>query len=142
MKIIIEKIDTERRKAIGFTPMDSYPVRFASATFQGWARFVPGMGNPQSYLHQEVEVEIDHEAISGLRIVDDQEHEIVPLAEEFGYHVRGQVTHSKPKGGRTIYVTVGESTFLLSLADMHLIPCEGAIVEFDVHGVSLWDESI
>ncbi|MDE2419786.1 MAG: hypothetical protein KGO49_01215 [Gammaproteobacteria bacterium] len=86
----------------------------------------------------------------------DRQHQVVPLAEAFSYHVRGELDaisyhvrgevdaisyHSEPKGNRTTYIVAGCTTFALTLADIgSLRPNEGEIVEFDVHGLSLWDE--
>lgn len=125
--------------------MDSFPVHFKCDLFNGWARFVPADGNPEAYLNHEVEVEIAHDSITGLRMSIDRQHQVVPLAEAFSYHVRGEVDaisyHSEPKGNRTTYIVAGCTTFALTLADIgSLTPSEGEIVEFDVHGLSLWDE--
>lgn len=147
MKIVIDEIDSSDPKPLGFTSMLGYPAHFRCAMFHGWARFVPADENAQAYLNNEIDVEIAHESIDCLRVGADRQHQIVPLAEAFSYHVRGEVKtishHSEPMGNRTTYVVAGEAAFALSLADLgNLRPSEGDAVEFDVHGLSLWDESI
>ena len=147
MKIFIDEIDPRDLKPLGCTNMIGYPAHFRCAMFHGWARFVPADENVQTYLDNEIDVEIAHESIGCLRTGVDRQHQIVPLAEAFSYHVRGEVKtishHSEPMGNRTTYVVAGDAAFALSLADLgNLRPSEGDAVEFDVHGLSLWDESI
>ena len=147
MKIFIDEIDPSDPKPIGFTNMLGYPAHFRCAMFHGWARFVPADENVQAYLNNELDVEIAHERISCLRPSTDRQHQIVPLAEAFSYHVRGEVKaiahHSEPIGNRTTYLVAGDAAFSLPVADLgSLRPSEGDVVEFDVHGLSLWDESI
>lgn len=147
MKIFIDEIDLSDLKPLGYMNMISYPTHFRCAMFHGWARFVPADENIQAYLNNEVDVEIAHERIGCLRAGADRQHQIVPLAEAFSYHVRGEVKaisyHSEPMGNRTTYVVAGDAAFALSLADLgNLRPSEGDALEFDVHGLSLWDESI
>lgn len=127
--------------------MISYPAHFRCAMFHGWARFVPADENLEAYLNNEIDVEIAHESIGCLRTSADRQHQVVPLTEAFSYHVRGEVKaiahHSEPRGNRTTYVVASDAAFALSLADLgNLRPSEGDVVEFDVHGLSLWDESI
>lgn len=147
MKIFIDGIEFEKPKPLGFTNMTSYPAHFRSSTFHGWARFVPADEDLEQYLNKAIEVEIAHERVDELRTSADRKHLIAPLSEAFSYHVRGEVktivNHSEPSGNSTTYVVAGEAAFALSLADLgNLRPHEGDTVEFDVHGLSLWDESI
>ena len=72
---------------------------------------------------------------------------MVPLAEPFSYHVRGEVKvsphHSGPKENALVYILAGDADFMLSAADIgNATLSDGGIVEFDVHGLSLWDEAI
>lgn len=127
--------------------MESYPVQFKSTTFQGLARFVPAGENPETYIKQEIYVEIAHESIVGLRISENKQHQVMPLAKKFSYQVRGEVDainyHSEPIGNRTTYIVSGDVVFALSLADIgDLRPNKGEAVEFEVYGLSFWDESI
>jgi hypothetical protein len=147
MKISIAGIETRTATPIGHTKMNSYPVHFKSAMFEGLARFVPGGEDLETYLNREIEVEISHEKISGLRTVNSLEHQVTPLTQVFGYHVRGEVKlitpHSEPAGNRTTYIVAGDAVFALTLSDIGAVrPREGETVEFDVHGLSLWDELI
>lgn len=152
MKIVIDKIDTSRPKNLGYTEMLSYPVHFTNPLFSGWARFVPAGEDPEAYLNEEVIVELAHDTVSGLRIIDNPMDQgwppqVSPLAEEFSFQVRGEVKvivhHPKPEGNRTTYVIVGDAAFALTFAELgDLRPCEGQTVEFTAHGISLWDEEI
>lgn len=147
MKIFIDEIDSGEPKPLGYANMVSYPAHFRCTMFHGWARFVPADENLEAYLNHEIEVEIAHERIDCLRPSADRQHHVVPLAEAFSYHVCGQVKtivhHSEPSGNRTTYIVAGDAAFSLSLADLgSLRPGEGDAVEFDVYGLSLWDESI
>ncbi|WP_348944900.1 hypothetical protein ABHF33_16090 [Chitinibacter sp. FCG-7] len=147
MKIFIDKIDTLMVKPIGYTNLNSYPVHFKCATFAALARFVPAGENPEAYLNYEIDVEIAHECIKGLCESNNRHPQVIPLAEEFSYHVRGEVQainyHVEPAGSRTTYVVAGDAAFALTLAETgSLSLSKGEMVEFDAHGLSLWDESI
>ena len=147
MKIYINAINSSKSEAIGYTKMASYQVHFKSLGFEGWARFVPFDENPEAYVHQCLEVEIGYESITGLCVCEYQQQKVVPLAERFSYHVCGEVRtviqHSEPVGNRTIYVVAGDADFALDFAVIgNLKPIEGDMVEFDIHGLSLWDEML
>jgi hypothetical protein len=152
MKIVIDKIDTSRPENLGYTEMPSYPVHFRNPLFDGWARFVPARENPEAYLNEQVVVEIAHDSVSDLRILENPKHQVWPpqisaLAEEFSFQVRGDVKvivhHPKPEGNRTTYIVAGDAAFALTFSELgNLRPCEGQTVEFIAHGVSLWDEEI
>ncbi len=148
MKILIEEIDPGVPKPLGFTNMLSYPAHFKCAMFQGWARFVPADENLDVYLNNnEIEVEIAHESISSLGRSTVRQHYVTPLSEAFSYHVCGEVRtivhHAEPSGNQVTYIVAGDAEFALSLADLGgLRPNQGDTVEFDIHGLSLWDEAI
>lgn len=147
MKIFIDKINFSEPKPLGCTSMASYPAHFKCAMFHGWARFIPANENLESYLNTEIDVEVAHESVDCFSTSGDRQHQVVPLSAAFSYHVRGEVKkiahHPEPGGNRTTYVVAGDVAFALSLADLgSLRPSEGDAVEFDVHGLSLWDESI
>lgn len=147
MEIWINAINLQEPKLLGYTNMVSYPVHLRCAMFQGWARWVPFDENLEKYLQCAISVEVAHEAIDDLRPSAQRPHHIVPLAQAFAYHVCGEVNmivhHAAPKGNQTTYVVAGDAAFALSLADLGgYMPREGDTVEFDVYGLSLWDESI
>lgn len=127
--------------------MVSYPARIRCALFRGWARFVPADENLEAFLNHEIEVEIAHERIDRLLPSADRQYHVVPLAKTFDYHVCGEVKtiahHSEPSGNRTTYIVAGDAAFALSLADLGSLRLNiGDAVEFDVYGLSLWDDSI
>ena len=147
MKIFIDIVDEAKPEAIGFTKMPSYPVHFKSLGFEGWAKFVPFGENAEGYLNQELEVEIGYKRIVGLRVCQRRQQKVEPLTERFSYHVCGEVTtithHSEPPGNRTMYVSVGDADFALNCADIgNLEASKGDMLEFEIHGLALWDEMI
>lgn len=132
---------------LGYTNMVSYPVYVRAGMFEGTARFVPAGDELQTYLDVEIDVEVAHERVDNLRISDVEQHHIVALAEACSFHVNGEVTmvvnHAEPPGNRTTYIVAGDAGFALSLADIgELRLVESDVVEFNVHGLSLWDEAI
>jgi hypothetical protein len=51
--------------------------------------------------------------------------------------------HSEPPRNRTIYVSAGDADFALNFADIgNLEASKGDMLEFEVHGLALWDEMI
>jgi hypothetical protein len=147
VKIFIDGIKFDEPKPLGCTNMTSYPTHFKCPMFHGWARFVPADEDLEPYINNEIDVEIAHERVDHLRMSADRQHQVVPRSDAFSYHVRGEVktivNHTELPGNRTTYVVAGDAAFALSLADLgNLRPSEGDTVEFEVHGLSLWDESI
>jgi hypothetical protein len=147
MQIFIDIVSAVKPEAIGYTKMPSYPVHFKSLGFEGWAKFVPFGENPKDYLNKELEVEIAYESIVGLHLCQRRQQKVVPLSKRFGYHVCGEVItishHSEPAGNRTIYVSAGDADFALNFSDIgNLEASKGDMLEFEVHGLALWDEMI
>lgn len=147
VKIFLDKIDSLEEKRIGHTQMASFPAHFKSKDFEGWGRFVPGTEQLEDYVNQEVEVEIAQDKVIGFCVSKSQVKKVEPLDEQFNYFVVGEVKHiafhSEPVGNQTTYVESGDALFVLTLSDIGIIrPTIGELVEFQVCGLSLWDESI
>jgi hypothetical protein len=147
VKIFLDKIDSLGMKSIGYTQLASFPTHFQSKTFEGWGRFVPGAEQLEDYINREIEVEIAQETVIDFRVSKNRVHKIEPLEEQFSYFVVGEVKHiafhSEPVGNQTTYVESGDAVFTLNLSDIGSIrPNIGETVEFQVCGLSLWDESI
>lgn len=148
MRIVIGDIDKDSFELRGYAPTPSFVVQFSSATFSGTARLVPYSGVADAKTGDEFFVEIAQGSVSGFRLNGAVEPPaVVPLPTPGDFEVRGTVRHvwypSEPAGNRITEVNVGDADFSLSLEDIgHFRPDIGTKVEFVVHDLSMWDESI
>lgn len=148
MHIVIDSIDKESFELRGFTPQPSFRIRFTSSTFAGIARLVPFSGLADAKPGDEFDVEIAQESVSEFRLSEPSGIVgVEPLLMPGDFKVRGIVRFvsppSEPAGNWDIYVQVGGADFVLPLQNPAILrPDVGAEVEFVVHDLSLWDESL
>lgn len=148
MRIVIGSIDKDSFELRGYTPTPSFVVQFSSVTFSGTARLVPFSGLADAKPGDEFFVEFAQGSVSEFRLSGSVEPSaVVPLPTPGDFKVRGTVRHvsypSEPAGNRITDVNVGDADFSLSLEDIgDLRPDIGTKIEFVVHDLSMWDESI
>ncbi len=111
--------------------------------FEGVAIFVPVPGFEHNLdVGNEIYVETSQESISDLAILSKPASPVItPLKEPGNYFIRAQVD-SVHDYGVTI-VKVGDCSFVIDVLDEHLEKMDpGAWVQFNLHGLGLYDTNI
>jgi len=149
MRIIIENIDPNSMKPLGYTQLPSFSAEFSSPVVKAVARFVPASGNARGCSGESFDVEIDQERVSGLERVehDSPSESVVALPEPGAFRIHGTVTSivpiAEPPGNSVVTVLARGAAFTLSGGELAgKLLSLGERVAFTVHEVSLWDEAI
>jgi len=150
MRVVIESLNRDEVRHIGFTPMPAYRVVFSSGTLRAGAWFVPAAEDVSTLVGQTGDVELNQERVSALTRVSPSEpcgHVFSPMPEFGCFQVRGQVVSATPRselGGEPFaFVRAADAYIALvsnELAGLGLT--EGDCVAFCMHDVSLWDEAL
>ena len=150
MRVLIESLDRDEVRHIGFTPMPAYRVVFSAGTLRAGAWFVPSAEDASTFVGQTCDVEVNHERVSALMHLSPSkpcQHMFVPMAEFGCFQVRGKVISATPKndlGGEPFaFVRAADAHIGLGSDDLAGVDLtEGDCVAFCVHDVSLWDEAL
>ena len=146
MNITIDDIDCASMRPIGHAGQPSFVAAFRSAAFDGIARLVPAVDNPEDCLGQECIVEITQGSVTEFAVLDLPELNAVEALETPGsFKVSGTVESlsGDAEAQGYAFITAGEACFCLSADEMGgLWPEPGSGVAFVAHDLTLWDASV
>ncbi len=155
MQIRVDSVLNNEQCLVGGSPgFPAYRVHFTAAMMRGYAWLVWSGETPPP--QGDYSVETGMEAIRGFQVVPpdmDRQASIHPLTTPGDYRVSGRVEAVWPgdDGGVSwgAYVRVGDCSFTVNSDDLSGGPDnqglrlrKGDWVEFEVGGLSLWDENL
>lgn len=145
MRIIVTGINTDEAVLVRGTSALGWRGTFGCPLVTGDAVFIPARGFEHNLrVGNEVVVETSFESISGLHIIPVSASNPETMHAIDGgrdYFVRGTVVFNAPEG--LIRVSVRGFVFTLDREELGgLEPQSGDILEFNLHGLTLWDANV
>lgn len=142
MKVTITAIQDDEAVLVKGTSALGHRGKFGCPLVTGEAVFIPARGFERNLrVGNVISVETAHESVSNFRVVDEQSDMMQALDQAGDYAVRGRITLQAPQG--RITVAVRGFTFRLDRSELNGQTLSiGQYVQFNLHGLALWDENL